>query len=109
MHLAEERHEGRIADELSEPLRPHPPEQAHGVVARLLPHPGVHPAEQVAGPLVPGPPQVLGEGAERGQRLGEPGPDREAAQRLHGPPTYRLRRQPSAGGSTLGPRGNPEM
>ena len=63
--------------------RPTRPSRRTGSWKRQLPDLGVDPAEQVAGPVVPGPAQVERQLLERGQRLGQAGSDREAAECLH--------------------------
>ena len=82
--LVHEREEPRVLDHGLEPVPPDRPQQADGIVVGHLPALRVQPAEQIPGVVVPGPPQVEGDVVQRGERLGEPGPDGEALQCPHG-------------------------
>ena len=81
--LVHERQEARIFHHGVQPVPPHRPEEPDGVVVGLLPALGVEPAEEVAGTVVPGPAQVVGDVVQGSQGLGKPGPDGEALQCPH--------------------------
>ncbi len=83
VHLAEEPHERGVGGQLLEPRAVDHAEQAHRIVEGRLPDLGVDPPEQVAGAVVPGPPQVVRQVLEGDQGLGETGPHREASQCSH--------------------------
>ena len=102
-HLAEEPLEPGVAGQGVEPLARHEAEQAHRVVDAGVPQVGVDPAEQVAGAVVPRPPQVERQRLQERQRLGESGTDREAPQRAHAVDGSQLRRlRPPAARSSPG-------
>ena len=81
--LDHESHEARVGRHRLEALPGHVAEEAHRVMAGLLPGVGVEPPEQIPGALVPGPAEIERQGVQGGERLGEPGPDRETSQCLH--------------------------
>ena len=81
--LAEEPLEPGVAGEGVEPLAGHEAEEADGVVDAGVPQVGVDPAEQVAGLVVPRPPQVEGQLFQGGELGGQGRSDGEAAKGLH--------------------------
>ncbi len=83
VHLAEEPPEAAVVGEGVEPLARHEPEEADGVVDAGVPQVGVDPPEQVAGLVVPRPPQVEGQLLEGGELGGQGRANGEAAKGLH--------------------------
>ena len=72
----------------SQPLAADQAQQPDRVVEGQLPDLGVHPAEQVPGPVVPRPAQVERQLLQGAQRLGQAGPDGEAPECPHGRRSY---------------------
>ena len=83
VHLVEEAKEPGVGGEGIEALGRDEAEEPDRIVDRRVPLLGVDPAEEVAGLLVPAPPQVHGERLEGGELRRQARADREAAQRLH--------------------------
>ena len=86
--LAQEGHESVVLGQRFQPLPGHEREHLDGVVLGEFPQVGVDPAEDVAGPVVPGPSQVERQLLQGGQRLRQPGPDGEAPKGFHLRPRY---------------------
>ena len=81
--LGHERQERPVGGQGLEPEAVHVGQEPDRVVTGHLPGVGVDPAEQVLGPLVPGPAEVHGQGMEGRQPLGKPWMDGEAAECPH--------------------------
>ena len=79
VHLAQEPLEPGVAGEGVEAFARHQAEQADGVVDAGVPQVGVDPSEQVAGLVVPRPPQVEGQLLEGGELGGQGRSDGETA------------------------------